>query len=69
MLSATEKKPMSNSAARSPVTLESVQRELSELRERLEILEDREELRAAKATQAGKPGVPRAQVKEELGID
>ena len=66
MLSATEKKPMSNSAARSPVTLESVQREL---RERLEILEDREDLRAAKATQAGKPGVPWAQVKEELGID
>ena len=66
MLCVTEKRLMSNSATPSPVTLESVQREL---RERLEILEDREELRAAKATQAGKPGVPWAQVKEELGID
>jgi hypothetical protein len=69
MLCVTEKRLMSNSATPSPVTLESVQREL---RERLEVLEDREDLRdlrAAKAMQAGKPGIPWAKVKEELGID
>ncbi len=63
---------MSNSAAPTPVTLESVQRELSELRERLEQLEDREDLRdlrAAKARQVSKPGVPWDRVKEELGIE
>jgi len=75
MLCVTEKRLMSNSATPSPVTLESVQRELRELRElreRLEVLEDREDLRdlrAAKAMQAGKPGIPWAKVKEELGID
>ena len=71
MLSATEKKPMSNSTATPPVTLESVQRELSELRDRLEQLEDREDLRdlrAAKARQADKPGVPWEQVKAELDL-
>jgi len=72
MLCATEKKPVSNSTAPAPATLESVQRELSELRERLEQLEDREDLRdlrAAKAKQAGKPGVPWEQVKAELELD
>ena len=72
MLSVIEKKPMSNATAPTPVTLESVQRELGELRERLEQLEDREDLRdlrAAKATQAGKPGVPWEHVKSELGLD
>jgi len=66
MLCATEKRLLSNSATPSPVTLESVQREL---REMLEDREDLRDLRAAKATQAGKPGVPWAKVKEELGID
>jgi hypothetical protein len=69
MLCATERKPMSNSTAQPPPTLESVQREL---RERLEQLEDREDLRdlrAAKAKQEGKPGVPWTEVKTELGLD
>ena len=72
MLCVTERKPMSDSAAPLPVTLETVQRELSELRERLEQLEDREDLRdlrAARARQAGEPGVPWTQVKAELGLD
>jgi hypothetical protein len=63
---------MSNAAAPQPVTLESVQRELIDLRARLEDLEDREDLRdlrAAKARQEGKPGVPWDQVKSELGLD
>ena len=72
MLCANEKKPVSNSTATPTVTLESVQRELIELRDRLEQLEDREDLRdlrEVKARQAGRPGVPWAQVKVELGID
>ena len=72
MLYATEKKPMSNSTAPTPATMESVQRELGELRARLEQLEDREDLRdlrAAKARQAGKPGVPWEQVKADLELD
>ena len=60
MLPAIERKPMSNAAAPTPLTLERIHRELGELRARLEQLEDIEDLRdlrAAKAKQAGKPGV------------
>ena len=72
MLSATERTLMSNATVPQPVTLESVQRELAELRARLEELEDREDLRdlrAAKARQDGKPGVPWEQVKADLDLD
>jgi hypothetical protein len=59
-------------AAPTPLTLEGIYREVTQLRERLEDLEDREdlrELRAAKARQAGQPTVPWDQVKIDLGLD
>ena len=63
---------MSNTAtAPTPLTLESIYREMRELRERLEDLEDRDdlrELRAAKARQANQPTASWQQVKADLDL-
>ena len=50
-------------------SLQSLQKELSNLRERIEDLEDLHELREAVARNAGKPGIPWDQVKAELELD
>jgi cell division protein FtsB len=57
-------------ASRKPnsLTLERLHAELKRLRRRVEDLEDLRELNAAIARNDGKPGVPWAQVKKELGI-
>ena len=50
-------------------SLQSVQKELAKLRERVEDLEDLFELREAAERNAGKPGIPWEQVKAELKLD
>jgi hypothetical protein len=50
-------------------SLQSLQKELIQLRERVEDLEDLYELREAVERNAGKPGIPWEQVKAELELD
>jgi len=50
-------------------SLQSLQKELIKLRERVEDLEDLYELREAVERNAGKPGIPWEQVKAELELD
>lgn len=49
------------------VTLHDLHRELRRLRKRVEDLEDLRDLNEAIARNNGKPGIPWAQVKKELG--
>ena len=60
---------MSEAAATTPPTLESLAMRIQCLQERIEDLEDLMELRAAVKENAGKPGTPWEQVKTELEID
>jgi hypothetical protein len=63
MPTATKRKP-----ARKP-TLNGLSREVSRLRARVEEIENLRDLNNAIARNKGKPGIPWAQVKKELGID
>jgi hypothetical protein len=50
------------------VTVGQVHEELRRLRKRVEDLEDLRDLNAAIERNAGKPGIPWADVKEEIGL-
>jgi hypothetical protein len=52
----------------SKLSLKRVNAELARLRARVEDLEDLRDLNAAIARNAGKPGIPWAQAKKELGL-
>jgi hypothetical protein len=53
---------------RSKPTLRRLSQEVARLRARLDDLEDLRDLNAAITRNAGKPGVPWAQAKKELGL-
>jgi hypothetical protein len=71
MLLSREKKRMNRAAGRRKakrITLGQVHDELRRLRSRVEDLEDLRDLNAAIERNAGKPGIPWAQVKKEIGL-
>ena len=51
-----------------PATLRRLSQEMARLRARVEDLEDLRDLNAAVTRNAGKPGVPWAKAKTELGL-
>jgi hypothetical protein len=63
MSTATKRKPARK------LTLNGLKREVSRLRARVEEIENLRDLNNAIARNKGKPGIPWAQVKKELGID
>ena len=69
MLSKTVKKPTNKPArtAHRP-TLRSISARVTHLGSRVEDLEDLRELNDAIARNAGKPGIPWAQARKELGL-
>lgn len=67
----TAKKPTTKRAAArgtSRLSLSALHREVTQLRSRVEGLEDLRELNDAITRNAGKPGIPWAQAKAELGM-
>jgi hypothetical protein len=67
----TAKKPTTKRAAArstSRLSLNALHREVTQLRARVEGLEDLRELNDSISRNAGKPGIPWAQAKAELGI-
>jgi len=70
MPSKIAKKPTTKRRARetSRLSLSALHREVTQLRARVEGLEDLRELNDAIARNAGKPGIPWAQAKAELGV-
>jgi len=55
--------------ARAKPSLKRVSAEVAKLRARVEDLEDLRDLNDAIVRNAGKPGIPWAKVKKELGLD
>jgi hypothetical protein len=73
MLSSRERKRMSRGSAQrknrtTKVTVGQLRRELRRLRSRVEDLEDLRDLNAAIERNAGKPGIPWAEVKKQIGV-